>query len=104
VGNGESRHTLSPFIKTYCFPCCVDLEDIQNDKEWLTQKGIEIKTDFGFPPEKQPLVLPNNPHAHATIYFQDPDGNSLEFIAPLRLDVEEDFPMMTLEDWFKQNP
>lgn len=82
----------------------VDLEDMQSAKNWLTQKGIQIKTDFGFPPEKQPLVLPNPPHAHAAIYFQDPDGNSLEFIAPLRLDVNEEFPMMTLEEWYEQKP
>jgi hypothetical protein len=36
--------------------------------------------------------------------IKGPDGNSLEFIAPLRLDVEEDLPMMSLEEWFKQNP
>ncbi|MDQ0875777.1 hypothetical protein QFZ77_004436 [Paenibacillus sp. V4I3] len=49
------------------------------------------------PPEKQPLVLPNNPQAHAVIYFDDPDGNSLEFITPLRLDYDEEFPMMAVE-------
>ncbi|MDN4527390.1 VOC family protein [Fictibacillus fluitans] len=81
----------------------VDMEDIQNAKEWLEQKGIQVRSSFGFPPEKQPLVLPNNPHAHAAIYFKDPDGNSLELIAPLRLDVEEDFKMMSLEDWNRQN-
>ncbi|MDC0759603.1 hypothetical protein POF51_02745 [Brevibacillus sp. AG] len=63
------------------------------------QKGIEVTTSFGFPPEKQPLVLPNNPQAHAAIYFEDPDGNLLEFIAPLRIDFEEAFKMMTLEEW-----
>lgn len=66
-------------------------------------KGIQVKTDFGFRPEKQPLVLPNNPHAHAAIYFQDLDGNSLELIAPLRLDFEEEFEMMSLEEWKRRN-
>jgi len=81
----------------------VDIEDIESAKEWLEQKGIQVKTDFGFRPEKQPLVLPNNPNAHAAIYFQDPDGNSLELITPLRLDFEEDFEMMSLEDWNRIN-
>lgn len=81
----------------------VDIEDIEVAKEWLEQKGIPVKTDFGFRPEKQPLVLPNNPTAHAAIYFQDPDGNSLELITPLRLDFEEDFEMMSLEDWNREN-
>ncbi|MGM9923770.1 MAG: VOC family protein [Bacillus sp. (in: firmicutes)] len=81
----------------------VDAADIYHAKEWLEQKEIPIRTSFGFPKERQPLVLPNNPQAHAAIYFEDPDGNSLEFIAPLRLDVEEDFNMMTLEEWDKRN-
>lgn len=80
----------------------VDLEDIIKAKEWLEQKGILVRTSFGFPSEKQPLVLPNNPQAHAAIYFDDPDGNSIEFITPLRLDFEEDFEMMTLKEWFNK--
>lgn len=77
----------------------VDIKDIRNAKQWLESKGIEVTTNFGFPPERQPLVLPNNPNAHAAIYFRDPDGNSLELIVPLRLDFEEDFKMMSLEEW-----
>jgi catechol 2,3-dioxygenase-like lactoylglutathione lyase family enzyme len=80
----------------------VDLEDIIQAKEWLSEKGIAVRTTFGFPPEKQPLVLPNYPHAHVAIYFNDPDGNSIELIAPLKLDGEKDFPMMTLEKWYNQ--
>ncbi|EQB36267.1 hypothetical protein M948_14630 [Virgibacillus sp. CM-4] len=49
------------------------------------------------------MVLPNNPQAHAAIYFKDPDGNSLELITPLRIDFEEQFNMMTLEEWEKDN-
>jgi hypothetical protein len=63
--------------------------------------GIEVREAFGFSPERQPLVLSDNPQAMAAIYFQDPDGNSLEFIAPLSIDVEEEFAMMTLEDWYR---
>ncbi|NHM33628.1 VOC family protein [Neobacillus terrae] len=81
----------------------IDIESMQSVKEWLGQKGIKIKTDFGFSPEKQPLVLPNCPNAHAAIYFEDPDGNSLELIAPLQLDCKEPFEMMTLEEWNKRN-
>lgn len=89
--------TYHPSLRHLAFQ--VDIEDIQNAKEWLGQKGIEVRTAFGFSPEEQPLILPNNPHAHAAIYFHDPDGNSLELIAPLRLDVEEEFDMMALEEW-----
>ncbi|MFD6442245.1 VOC family protein [Peribacillus sp. NPDC060186] len=77
----------------------IEIKDVENAKVWLEGKGIQIKTAFGFPPEKQPLILPNNPQAHAAIYFQDPDGNSLELITSLRLDFEEYVEMMSLEDW-----
>jgi catechol 2,3-dioxygenase-like lactoylglutathione lyase family enzyme len=80
----------------------VEAEDISEAKRWLKERGIEVREAFGFSPERQPLVLPNNPQAHASLYFHDPDGNSLEFIAPLRLDKEEEFEMMTLEDWCKR--
>jgi catechol 2,3-dioxygenase-like lactoylglutathione lyase family enzyme len=80
----------------------VEAKDIVEAKVWLKERGIEVREAFGFSPERQPLVLPNNPQAHACLYFHDPDGNSLEFIAPLRLDQEEEFEMMTLEDWHKR--
>lgn len=80
----------------------VDLEDIKKAKTWLAEKGIKVREAFGFSAEHQPLVLDNNPQAHAAIYFDDPDGNSLELIAPLRLEVEEDFEMMTLAEWERQ--
>ncbi len=81
----------------------VDLNDIRNAKEWLESKGIPITTTFGFPKEKQPLVLSHKLNAHAAIYFEDPDGNLLELMAPLRLDVGEGSKMMSLEEWDEHN-
>ena len=77
----------------------IDQDNMVGIKEWLEERDIDVSTSFGFPPEKQPLVLPNNPQAHAAIYFKDPDDNSIELMAPLRLDFEEEFKMMTLEEW-----
>lgn len=77
----------------------VDVEAIRNAMDWLAERGIEGRTAFGFSPEDQPLILPNHPFAHAAVYFHDPDGNSLEFIAPLDLKVEEEFDMMSLAEW-----
>ncbi|HET7627474.1 MAG TPA: hypothetical protein VFK44_03700 [Bacillales bacterium] len=68
-------------------------------KAWLDAKRIDVRTAFGFTPEQQPLVLNNTPQSHAALYFQDLDGNSLEFITPLRLDVNEHHPKMTLDEW-----
>ena len=77
----------------------VESEEIHKAKEWLEEKGIPIRTAFGFSPEHQPLVLPNFPHAHGAIYFHDPDGNSLELITPLKIDAKERFEMMALTEW-----
>ncbi len=77
----------------------VDREAIRNAKSWLAERGIEGRTAFGFSPEEQPLVLSNRPYTHAAVYFHDPDGNSLEFIAPLHLESGKDFDMMSLEAW-----
>lgn len=89
-----------PSIKHIAFH--VDIEDITKAKEWLKEKDIQVRETFGFSPERQPLVLTNNPQAHAAIYFLDPDGNSLEFISPLRIDVEEELEMMELDDWYNK--
>ena len=80
----------------------VEKEDMLLAKQWLNEKGIAIRTSFGFDEQRQPLVLPNNPHAHAAIYFDDPDGNSIELMTPIRLDVQEYFNMMTLEEWLER--
>lgn len=77
----------------------IDLEDMKKAKAWLKERNVEGVDIFHFSPERQPLVLPNYPHAHAAIYFEDPDGNLLEFISPLRIDGKERFKMMELNQW-----
>ncbi|MFJ7734511.1 VOC family protein [Lysinibacillus sp. NPDC097231] len=101
IGLWESNHVnldYHPSIRHIAFK--VDEADFKHVKEWLQSIDIEIRKAFGFTPQQQPLVLPNHPHAHAAIYFADPDGNSIELIAPLNLDMKEGFPMMTLEQWY----
>ncbi|MDQ0220214.1 VOC family protein [Peribacillus cavernae] len=103
LGLWESEQVQIPYhpsIRHVAFR--VDLEDIKRAKSWLKDRGISVRESFGFSSERQPLVLPNNPQAHAAIYFHDPDGNSLELISPLRIDVEEEFRMMELDEWYKQ--
>ncbi|MGH3504834.1 MAG: hypothetical protein ACRDQA_28650 [Nocardioidaceae bacterium] len=80
----------------------VDLDRIEQASGWLHQRGVEVREAFGFSSERQPLVLNDNPHALGAIYFADPDGNSLEFITPLRLDVEEEFSMTELREWYRE--
>ncbi|MFD2442574.1 VOC family protein [Bacillus sp. CGMCC 1.16607] len=102
IGLWESKEVHTPYhpsLRHIAFH--VDLEDMIAANEWLKSKNISVREDFGFKPERQPLVLNNNPHAHAAIYFDDPDGNSLELITPLRLDVNDSFEKMELKDWLK---
>jgi len=33
----------------------IDRKDMENVKHWLEERGIAIKTDFGFSGEEQPL-------------------------------------------------
>lgn len=76
----------------------VDLKDIKKAKVWLKERGIEVRDEFGIGIE-EPVAIPNQ--AHAMIYFDDPDGNSLELIT--RLPKEVDQPeKMYLSEWEKK--
>lgn len=102
IGLWESKEVLldyHPSIRHIAFR--IDEEDLLQVKEWLQSIDIEVRTAFGYLPAQQPLVLPNFPHAHAAIYFADPDGNSIELISPIQLDGDKEFPMMSLDDWNK---
>ena len=102
IGLWESKEVLldyHPSIRHIAFR--IDEEDLLQVKEWLQSIDIEVRTAFGYSPAQQPLVLPNFPHAHAAIYVTDPDGNSIELISPIQLDVDKEFPMMSLNDWSK---
>lgn len=76
----------------------VDLEDIKKAKAWLKERGIEVRDEFGIGTE-EPIVIPSQ--AHAMIYFDDPDGNSLELITRLPKEVEQS-EKMYLSEWEKQ--
>ncbi len=56
----------------------VSLEDLLKAKEWLAERGIESKAVFGRD-GSEPIVHASDPAA--AIYFNDPDGNELEFYA-----------------------
>lgn len=75
----------------------VDLEDLKNAKQWLKQRGIDLREEFGFKPD-EPIVMPDQ--SHAMVYFHDPDGNSLEFICKLPSEPENS-PTMYLSEWEK---
>jgi catechol 2,3-dioxygenase-like lactoylglutathione lyase family enzyme len=75
----------------------VELEDMKKAKTWLQERGIEIRDEFNIG-TKEPVVVPEQ--AHAMIYFDDPDGNRLEFITRLPKEIEQS-QKMYLSEWEK---
>ncbi|MDT8862355.1 VOC family protein [Alkalihalobacillus sp. MEB130] len=69
-----------PSIRHIAFQ--VSLEGLKNSVNWLTTKGYKPREAFGFEPT-EPFVMPHKDYAHAKIHFNDPDGNSLEFICKI---------------------
>ncbi|MFJ7744777.1 VOC family protein [Peribacillus sp. NPDC097295] len=60
----------------------VSLDGLKGSVAWLKNKGLEAREAFGFEPI-EPFVMPHKDYAHAKIHFNDPDGNSLEFICKM---------------------
>lgn len=78
----------------------ISLEELRNAIEWLKTKGIEAREAFG--------LLPSEPLVHAwmpaaSVYFNDPDGNSLEYISLLEGSSQKDLNVIHLSRWEKLN-
>lgn len=84
-----------PSIRHIAFS--VELTDLKNAVNWLQHRGIAPREAFGFAPI-EPFVIANEMGAHAKIHFNDPDGNSLEFITPL-LNPKKITGMYYLSEW-----
>ncbi|AOH56332.1 glyoxalase [Peribacillus muralis] len=75
----------------------VSLEDLKKSVAWLEGKGFKPREAFGFEPV-EPFVMPHGEYAHAKIHFNDPDGNSLEFICKLE-NRQKIMTRMYLSEW-----
>ena len=71
-------------------------EEIDEMLPFLENRGIEPRTAFGVEPD-EPIVHPWMPSA--TVYFSDPDGNSLELLADLSDDPDPNGDPMPLSEW-----
>ncbi|WP_285518314.1 VOC family protein [Thermolongibacillus altinsuensis] len=76
------------------FALHIPLDDMKNIKEWMESRGILPKKEFG----KEPIVHTWMPAA--SIYFDDPDGNSLEFISILPHEPRPELDVMYLSEWY----
>ncbi|MEH6942238.1 VOC family protein [Bacillus sp. JJ722] len=79
----------------------VSLEDLKRSVEWLVNKGFKPREAFGFEPI-EPFVMPHENYVHAKIHFNDPDGNSLEFICKLE-NPKQIKERMYLSEWEQMN-
>lgn len=74
----------------------VTYEDMQNAEAWLAERDIEKREPRGA--DSNPFVRPHQ--GNASLYFEDPDGNSLEFLAWLPEGMDEDWEeTVSLEEW-----
>ena len=78
------------------FAFTVDLEDLLKAKEWLAYHGIETKGAFG-KDSSEPIV--HSWSASAAIYFDDPDGNELEYHSYLPDEPINLGYVLTLSEW-----
>lgn len=77
----------------------VKYEDIHQMIPFLQRKGIEIIPGWNNQPINEPMVYPWI--ATASVFFNDPDGNRLEFICQLPEPPQPHFEkvVVTLSEW-----
>lgn len=89
VGSGPQRLSLH-------FAFRLDVEDVLTAAPRLTKAGIE-PLDFLGQPTNQPVVLAWMPAV--SLYFRDPDGNLLEFLAMLPETPQPDLGVVPWSEW-----
>ncbi|MBM7097438.1 VOC family protein [Bacillus sp. H-16] len=78
----------------------IPVEDMKAAISWLKDREIVAKQAFGLDPT-EPLVHTWVPMA--SVYFEDPDGNLLEFAANLPEPPDHDPKVIYFSDWEKKH-
>lgn len=76
----------------------VDYQDMKESIAWLNSIQVEAVT-FGSRKSINPFVRPNQ--GNASVYFNDPDGNSLELMCYVEVpsELKEITAKLSLEEW-----
>ncbi|OAB36669.1 fosmidomycin resistance protein [Paenibacillus macquariensis subsp. defensor] len=74
----------------------VDLSDLMKANDWLTERGIQPLNSVG-KETNEPVVHTWMPAA--AVYFNDPDGNELEFISWLQDEPQDIGYIPYLSEW-----
>ena len=86
-------------IRHFAFRC--DKEDILNKSIDFLKKRNLHPYNFLNDKTERPMVFAWMPAI--AIYFNDPDGHYLEFIAVLEGDAKPELGVISYEEWIKQN-
>ena len=85
-------------IQRQHFAFRISLEDMKYAKQDLLSRGLEPR-NFLLDGTKDPMVFAWMPAV--AIYFQDPDGHSLEYIATLEGEPRPDLGVISWAEWDK---
>ncbi len=85
------------FVRSH-FAFKVTLEQLKSVPKFLNAKGIALSSSFGLD-ASEPVVHSWMPAA--CYYFDDPDGNSLEFIALINQKPKPELGVLHLSEWEK---
>ena len=92
AGAGPQRISLHTAFR-------VDLSSLLDAPAWLREANI-TPLDFDRRPTNEPVVLAWMPAA--SLYFTDPDGNLLEFLAMLPDAPRPDLGVLSWSDWLRR--
>jgi lactoylglutathione lyase len=93
-----SIHT-SPMAMRLHYAFQVTIDDVKASVAALKRAGLEPLAGGGGRVIDEPEVIPWIPSA--SVYFKDPDGHSLEFIAMLPEPPQPRMGRLMLSDWYK---
>jgi len=86
-------------VKHFAFRC--DVDDVLNKSVTFLQKNNLKPYNFLKSDDLAPMVFAWMPAV--AIYFNDPDGNALEFIAILEGEAKPKLGVISYPDWLKVN-
>lgn len=96
---GIRENYPTPLVQRQHFAFQVDLADLTQAKTYLAELGIEASNFFGDIPDSPDdlVVFPFMPAV--SIYFDDPDGHSVELIAMLNDSARPELELMNWRQW-----
>lgn len=91
----EFKTQYHPSLRHLAFT--ISYEDMKSSLEWLENKGISA-VPFGSRTSVAPFVRPYQ--GNASVYFEDPDGNSLELMCYVEVPEHlRENEKVSIEEW-----